>query len=140
MLVHYLVRAAGRDANFLLNVGPRPDGTIDPKSAERLERVGDWLRDYAATVKGTREGPVAPQPWGVSTRSADIVFLHLLEPPQADAEGWITLTGTNKLNAERIKRFASDAQVAARRNDQGQLVVRVDELADIDTVLVVELP
>jgi alpha-L-fucosidase len=39
--VHYLVRAAGRNANLLLNIGPRPDGTIDPESVRRLEGIGE---------------------------------------------------------------------------------------------------
>ena len=69
-LVHYFVRAAGRDANLLLNVGPRPDGTIDANSTQRLEQVGVWLKDYSSTVKGTRGGPIAPQDWGVSTQTA----------------------------------------------------------------------
>ncbi len=43
-LIHYLVRASGHNANFLLNVGPRPDGTIQPEFVERLREMGAWLR------------------------------------------------------------------------------------------------
>ena len=43
-LIGYLVRAAGNDGNLLLNIGPRPDGTIQPEAVERLRAVGDWLR------------------------------------------------------------------------------------------------
>ena len=39
-LVHYLARAAGHDANFLLNVGPMPDGTIQPEFVTRLREIG----------------------------------------------------------------------------------------------------
>ena len=42
-LIHYLVRAAGYDANFLLNVGPMPNGKIQPEFVERLQAMGDWL-------------------------------------------------------------------------------------------------
>ena len=69
--VHYLVRAAGRNANLLLNIGPRPDGTIDPESAKRLEGIGEWLAKYEATVRPTRGGPVPPQAWGASTATPD---------------------------------------------------------------------
>ena len=37
---HLLVKAAGYDANFLLNVGPQPDGTIQPEFVARLSEVG----------------------------------------------------------------------------------------------------
>jgi alpha-L-fucosidase len=39
-LIHYLVRAAGYGANLLLNVGPRPDGTIQPGSGRAPEGNG----------------------------------------------------------------------------------------------------
>ena len=42
-LIHYLVKAAGNNANFLLNVGPRPDGGIQDEFKERLAAMGDWL-------------------------------------------------------------------------------------------------
>src|SRR2546428_173632 len=45
-LIGYLVRAAGNDANLLLNVGPRPDGTIQPEAAEGLRDMGRWLATY----------------------------------------------------------------------------------------------
>ncbi|HEX8147053.1 MAG TPA: alpha-L-fucosidase [Pyrinomonadaceae bacterium] len=80
-LVHYLVRAAGNDANFLLNVGPRPDGTIQPEFVERLRELGAWLRRNGESVYGTRGGPVPPQGWGVTTVKGGRVYVHVLERP-----------------------------------------------------------
>jgi len=78
-LVRLLVKAVGHDANLLLNIGPRPDGTIDLGQADRLEGVGTWLQTYGASIYGTRGGPVKPQPWGVTTRRGDTVFVHVLD-------------------------------------------------------------
>jgi alpha-L-fucosidase len=80
-LIAYLVRAAGNDANLLLNVGPRPDGTIQPEAVERLRTLGGWLRTHGASVYGTRAGPIRPREWGVTTRRADTVFVHVLDWP-----------------------------------------------------------
>jgi alpha-L-fucosidase len=80
-LVGYLVRAAGNDANLLLNVGPRPDGTIQPEAAARLEELGRWLTAYGASIYRTRGGPVSPREWGVTTRRGDTVFVHVLRWP-----------------------------------------------------------
>ena len=74
----YLVRAAGANANLLLNIGPRPDGTIQPEAAERLRAVGEWLQKYGTTIYNTRGGPVPPRPWGVTTHRGDTVFVHVL--------------------------------------------------------------
>jgi alpha-L-fucosidase len=78
-LIGYLVRAAGNDANLLLNVGPRPDGTIQPEAVERLREIGRWLGTYGESIYGTRRGPVPPQTWGATTRRGQIVFVHVLD-------------------------------------------------------------
>jgi alpha-L-fucosidase len=78
-LVRMLVQAAGRNANFLLNVGPMPNGAIQPEQAGRLHGIGEWLERYGAGVYGTRGGPVPPRPWGVTTQRADTVFVHVLD-------------------------------------------------------------
>jgi len=80
-LIRYLVRAAGSDANLLLNIGPRPDGTIQPEAEERLRDVGRWLATYATSIYATRGGPVPPHEWGVTTQRADTVFVHVLSWP-----------------------------------------------------------
>ncbi len=81
LLVGYLVRAAGNGGNLLLNVGPRPDGTIGPEFAARLDSLGDWLGVYGTAIYGTRAGPVPPRSWGASTRRGDTVFVHVLDWP-----------------------------------------------------------
>ena len=80
-VIGYLARAAGADANLLLNVGPRPDGTIQPEAVERLREVGAWLRANGESIYGTRGGPVTPRAWGVTTRRGATVYVHILDWP-----------------------------------------------------------
>jgi len=82
-LIHYLVRAAGADANLLLNVGPRSDGTIQPEAVARLRGLGEWLGTYGESVYGTRGGPIPPRAWGVTTHTGDRVYVHVLDWPDA---------------------------------------------------------
>jgi alpha-L-fucosidase len=77
-LIHYLVRAAGYNANFLLNVGPMPNGKIQPEFVQRLKEVGAWLEKNGEAIYGTRGGPLSPRPWGVTTRKGNKVYLHVL--------------------------------------------------------------
>ena len=79
-LVRTLVGAAGRNANFLLNTGPMPDGRIQPENMKTFREIGAWLKTYGKSIYGTRGGPVAPQAWGVSTVGKDgTIYLHLLD-------------------------------------------------------------
>jgi len=74
-----LIRSAGCDGNLLFNVGPGPDGTIEPLQAERLREMGNWLGKYGYTIYATQGGPFKPTDWGVSTRSGNKIFLHILK-------------------------------------------------------------
>jgi alpha-L-fucosidase len=82
-LVHYLARAAGHNANFLLNVGPMADGKIQPEFVTRLREMGKWLAANGASIYGTRGGPVPPRDWGATTRRGDKIYVHVLDWPDA---------------------------------------------------------
>jgi alpha-L-fucosidase len=78
-LIQYLVKAAGNNANFLLNVGPMPNGKIQPEFTERLHTMGEWLRKNGESIYGTRGGPIEPRPWGVTTQRAGKIYVHILD-------------------------------------------------------------
>src|SRR5213594_5229908 len=80
-LIRYLVRAAGSNANFLLNVGPMPNGRIQAEFVTRLGEIGAWMAKNGEAIYGTRGGPIAPQACGVTTRKANRVFVHVLDAP-----------------------------------------------------------
>lgn len=77
-LIHYLVKAAGYNSNFLLNVGPMPNGKIQPEFMDTLKAVGKWMNEFGETIYGTRQGPVTPKSWGVTTQKDNRVFIHVL--------------------------------------------------------------
>jgi alpha-L-fucosidase len=84
-LEHYirlLVNVAGRDGNLLLNVGPDPDGRIDPSQAQRLREIGQWLGKYGQSIYATRGGPFLPGAYGVSTHHDKTIYVHVLNWPQ----------------------------------------------------------
>src|ERR1022692_2207862 len=74
-----LIRCAGGDGNLLFNVGPMPDGRIEPRQVKRLEEMGDWLRQYGETIYGTRGGPWKPGKSFASTRKDNTIYMHLLD-------------------------------------------------------------
>jgi alpha-L-fucosidase len=134
-LIHLLVGAAGRDGNFLLNVGPQPDGLINPNQAERVREIGRWLRANGESIYGTRGGPWLPSAYGVSTHNGNLVYVHVLHsPPKA----------TLSLPALPI-RVAKVSLLHGRalqfQQSDGSLTINVPEgdIDSIDTVLKLEL-
>ncbi|WP_277980655.1 alpha-L-fucosidase [Sphingomonas phyllosphaerae] len=77
-LVRTLVGAAGRNANFLLNTGPMPNGEIQPENLATFHAIGEWMKRHGESIYGTRGGPVAPGDYGVTTQRGETVYVHLL--------------------------------------------------------------
>jgi len=77
-LIHYLVRAAGNNANLLLNVGPRPNGELPETALDRLNEIGKWLNIYGETIYGTRGCVSNLEEWGAITQKGEKLFVHIL--------------------------------------------------------------
>ncbi len=90
-LIHYLVNAAGKNANLLMNIGPQPNGELPAVALQRLKEVGEWMKQYGETIYGTRGGLVAPHHWGVTTQKGNILYVHILN--YADKELALPLQG-----------------------------------------------
>ena len=90
-IITSLVEVASRGGNLLMNVGPRPDGTVQAEFQTALREVGDWLSDHGDGIYGTTFGPVQGQDGVRSTATADHLYLHLVgdaaEPRRAGARG-----------------------------------------------------
>lgn len=79
-LIHYLIKAAAHGSNFLLNVGPMPDGQIQPEFQTRLAEMGNWLEKYGQTVYGTRGQLMNPSDEMAITQKGNTYYIHLLKP------------------------------------------------------------
>ncbi len=133
-LIRYLVRAAGANANFLLNVGPMSNGKIQPEFVSRLQEVGQWTATYGESIYGTRGGPVAPHPWGVTTKKGDRVYVHVLDAVDA------SLLLPPLPSAVRSATLLRGGQpVPFKSGDFGTVLTLPKELDPIDTVVVLEL-
>lgn len=76
-LIQYLVGAAGKGANLLMNVGPQPNGEIPAAALQRLKEIGEWTRANGETIYGTTAGDIPVQEWGVTTRKGNRLFVHI---------------------------------------------------------------
>lgn len=96
-LIRYLVNTAAKGANLLLNIGPRPDGTLPEQAIKRLEDMGKWLEANGEAIYGTTAGCVKDQEWGVSTQKGNVLYLHIMKHQES-----IVLDMQNKLISAEI--------------------------------------
>ncbi len=134
-LVQYLVRAAGHNANFLLNVGPMPNGRIQPEFQTRLREVGQWLSTYGESIYGTRGGPIAPRPWGVTTGKGSTVYIHILDWQDASL-ALPPLPG--KITTAHFLKDGSRAEIS-QGPDGEVLKIPASTRDEFDTIAVLEL-
>lgn len=115
-LIQLLVRAAGKNANLLMNIGPQPNGELPAIAVQRLKEMGEWMATYGETIYGTRGGDVAPHPWGVSTRKGTRLFIHILDHP--DASLYIPL----KVKVKKATQFVDGTSIAFQQDKDGVLL------------------
>ena len=115
-LIQLLVRAAGKNANLLMNIGPQPNGELPAIAVQRMKEMGEWMATYGETIYGTRGGDVAPHPWGVSTRKGNRLFIHILDHP--DASLYIPL----KVKVKKATQFVDGTSIAFQQDKDGVLL------------------
>ncbi len=89
-LIRILVEVASRGGNFLLDVGPKADGTIQVEVEERLRAMGQWLKRNGEAIYGTTYGPVQAQAAVRTTAKGNHIYVHVFEWPP---DGRLTVRG-----------------------------------------------
>lgn len=134
-LIQYLVRAAGYNSNFLLNVGPMPDGRIQPEFIKTLNEMGKWMEKNGETIYGTRGGPVSPKSWGVTTAKGNKVFVHILNTESPN----LLIPDFGK-KVRGITHFSTGTKLKYKQDAFGIAVSIPKEVIDeTDTILVIEI-
>ncbi|MCB0121073.1 MAG: alpha-L-fucosidase, partial [Caldilineaceae bacterium] len=128
--LHTLVRVVGGDGNLLFNVGPMPDGRIEPRQVERLREMGAWLREYGESIYATRGGPFAPGPWGVATHNKTYLYLHILAWPSEQ----LILPALSQSIVESVNLTGNRVEV---KQDEEGVVIAVEpgDRHPIDTIV-----
>jgi alpha-L-fucosidase len=133
-LIHYLVNAAGRNANFLLNVGPQPNGKIQNEFTDTLKGVGKWMQQYGESIYGTRGNVMPPENWGVVTAKNKTVYIHILK----DSVQPILITGI--MGKVKSCQLMGTNQKVKFKQDKNAVAINLDGIAlnNVDTIIEIE--
>ena len=135
-LIHYLIKAAGYGSNLLLNVGPMPNGKIQPTHKKSLKEIGNWLELYGETIYETKQGPLKPNIDFVSTQKNKIVYVHFLNSKQTNYE----FNGIENSAIKSIKYFNTNLDVDySYNNNILSINLNKDIIDDIDTIITISL-
>ena len=129
-----LVKVVGGDGNLLFNVGPMPDGRIEPRQVERLKEMGEWLARYGESIYETRGGPFRRGTWGTATHKDDKIYLHLLAP---ERDTVILPPIEKKIVSSSV---LTGGTVTVKQTDESiEISVPKADRQEIDTIVVLQL-
>ncbi|QDV85195.1 alpha-L-fucosidase [Stieleria magnilauensis] len=128
-VLHEMIEVVSRNGNFLINIGPKADGTIPKPQVERLHAMGDWLKINGDAIYGSRYWKVSEQKDQhlVFTTNGKKLYAIKLSKPESP----FTITGTAGWGGDQVKGvrlLGSDAGVAWEMTAQG---VRITPPADL---------
>lgn len=133
-LIQFLVKAAGNNANLLLNTGPMPNGKIIPENVKTLQEMGKWLEIYGESIYGTRGGPVSQRLWGVTTQKENKIFVHIL-----DWQEKILVLPTLQQKIKKAYLFKDNGPVTFKQDDSGAFLTLPEMNDEVDLVVVLEI-
>lgn len=85
-MLHKLIACSGSGGNLLLNVGPKPDGTIPEESVTIIKKVGEWLKKNDEFLANSERSDFE-RLWNNSllvTVKGEKLYLHFFAPPVED--------------------------------------------------------
>ncbi|MBR1927433.1 MAG: alpha-L-fucosidase [Bacteroidales bacterium] len=128
-LLAMLVRIVSRGGNFLLNVGPSPEGTLDDTAYERLREIGDWMKVNSEGIYATKA--VEPYQDGQVhyTAKGDYVYAFYI-PENADSESLpseIHLTAFVPVSSRAVSLLGAKGTLKWKKAAEGGSVVTIPE-------------
>jgi alpha-L-fucosidase len=99
-LIRNLVDIASKGGNYLLNIGPKGDGSVPEESLGGMRAIGRWMTTNGEAIHGTSASLFADLPWGRSTTKGNTRYFHVFDWP---ADGRLLVPGlTSPVRSARL--------------------------------------
>ena len=135
-LIHNLADIASKGGNYLLNVGPKPDGTFPEPSVQALKEIGDWMKINGEAIYATHASPLAPLTWGrcteKETKNGTTLYLIVFDWP---ADGRLLVPGVKNAVAS-ASLLAGGKALATQSTPDGILINTPAEPLDIKATVI----
>ncbi|MDR2148660.1 MAG: alpha-L-fucosidase [Tannerella sp.] len=137
-LIRNLINIASKGGNYLLNVGPTPEGEIPQQSIDGLRAIGRWMKVNGEAIYGTQRSPVDKPDWGYITRKdgkkTTCLYLSVCELPRdgkivleglSDAKSAVLLAGKTKLKTVKTAK-GLEIRLPAQMPDPVATVIKLE--------------
>lgn len=136
-LLRNLIDVASKGGNYLLNVGPTPEGVIPEASTTRLAEIGAWMKVNGESIHGSTASAFARLTWGRSTSKPGKLYLHVFDWP---TDGTLLVPMTGAIGRAYLLARPQTALTFARSEHGVALNVPAQAPDPIASVVVLEVP
>ncbi len=117
-LIRLIARAAAKNSNLLMNIGPQPNGELPATALDRLQGIGRWMRVHGESIYGTHAADVPEQKWGVATQKNGQLFLHVFDTEAETIElPWLAA------RPRSVKALATDTPLKFNLNQHDKTLI-----------------
>ena len=81
-LIRNLVDIVSKGGNYLLNIGPKGDGSVPEESISSMQAIGKWMAANGEAIYGTTASPFDKPAWGRYTAKPGRLYAHVFDWPQ----------------------------------------------------------
>ena len=121
-LIRNLIDIASKGGNYLLNVGPKSDGTFPQESVDRLKQIGEWMKVNGEAIYDTKASPLPVLSWGRCTKKENAntttLYLSVFDWP---TDGKLGVPGV-KNEIVSAKLLANGKTLKAEKGDDGIII------------------
>jgi alpha-L-fucosidase len=123
-LIHLLVDIVAKGGNFLLNVGPSPEGELAPDAYQRMRDIGAWMKINSEAIYNTR--PIAPYKEGkicfTSLKDGTFYAIYLADENETEPPATIRLSSVVPAKGANLRLLGTDVPLKWERIGNGVLI------------------
>lgn len=123
-LIDILVDIVAKGGNYLLNVGPGPDGEFHPDAIQRMKEIGQWLKINGEAIYKTR--PVPPYKEGktclTSLKDGTVFAIYLADEGELNPPGKILLQTIQPADGAKIHMLGYNKPLQWEKVGKGVLI------------------
>lgn len=136
--IQLIAKAASKNGNLLMNIGPKADGSFDSIDVAILENIGKWMNKNGESIYGTTKSNLPIQNWGVTTQKNNRLFLHVFNWPK---DGKLVVGGLKSVPANAYFLAQANKRIDFTKENNMDLALKVgtDVPDHCNSVIVLEM-
>jgi alpha-L-fucosidase len=133
--VRRLIKVVSHGGNYILNIGPKGDGSVVPYESDVLHGIGAWLKVNGEAIYGTQPQPFSKLDFGYATVKGNRLFLFV---EKAQPNGKLTLPGMHNPIAKAYLLNDPARELPIAKNSSGDPFIQLQNTSGFLNVVAVE--